>query len=334
MQMRKLGADGPDVSAIGVGAMSFTAFYGEVAEDDCHATLDAALECGITHLDTSNVYGLGRSEEIIGAHLDRYRGKGALPFRIATKAGIVRGPGSGPRKFDNSAAYLEQELDKSLKRLGLEQVELFYVHRRDHDIEIEDVTDSLVRLVQKGKIARFGFSEIAPTSLRRAAEVHPVAAVQSEYSLQTRQPELGLVQACAELGTALVAFSPVGRGLLTDRPPTPESIARSTFLSDNPRFTGDNLMRNRRASDALRNLAGDMGKPTAALAIAWLLHQGKHVIPIPGTHSPQHLRDLAAGTELALTPDILAEIDTRLPIGWAHGDRYSAAQNNGPEQYC
>ncbi|WP_292284973.1 aldo/keto reductase [Marivita sp.] len=334
MQMRKLGPDGPEVSAIGVGAMSFTAFYGDVAETDCHATLDAAIECGITHLDTSNVYGMGRSEEIIGAHLDRYRAKGALPFRIATKAGIVRGRDSGPRKFDNSAPHLEQELDKSLKRLGLEQVELFYVHRRDPDIEIEDVTESLARLVQKGKIARFGFSEIAPTSLRRAAAVHPVAAVQSEYSLQTRLPDLGLVQTCAELGTALVAFSPVGRGLLTDRPPTPESIARSAFLSDNPRFTGKNLMRNRRASDALREIATDMGQPTAALAIAWLLQQGDRVIPIPGTHSPQHLRDLAAGTALDLTPDILAEIDRRLPVGWAHGDRYSVAQNNGPEKYC
>ena len=331
MLTRTLGPEGPKVSALGLGAMSFTAFYGEVDDAACHATLDAALDLGLDHIDTSNVYGMGRSETIIGQWLDRYRGKGDLPFRIATKAGIRRDP---ERRFDNTARHLESELDGSLARLGLERVDLFYVHRRDPDLEIEEVTETLAALVAKGKVARIGFSEIAPASLRRAAAVHPVAAVQSEYSLQTRQPELGVVQACEALGTALVAFSPVGRGLLTDRPPTAESVARSSFLSENPRFMGETLARNRAASDPLREIAAEAGLPAAALAIGWLLARSGSVIPIPGTKDPGHLRDLALGAEAPLAPDLLAEIDRRLPPGWAHGDRYSAAQNVGPERYC
>ena len=332
MRKRQLGAGGPTVSAIGVGAMSFTDFYGPATEAQSHAVLASALELGIDHIDTSNVYGMGLSERVIGSFLAGRRGP--PPFTIATKAGIRRDPETGARSFDNTAAHLASELDASLGRLGVETVDLFYVHRRDPGLEIEAVTETLAGFVRAGKIGAFGFSEIAPSSLRRAAAVHPVAAVQSEYSLATRAPELGLVQACAELGTALVAFSPVARGLLTDRPPSTESVARSAFLKVNPRYTEPNLSANLWLTDRFRALAREMARPAASLAIAWLLHQGEHVLPIPGTRSPEHLRELALGASLALSADDLARIETALPVGWAHGDRYSPQQWVGPEKYC
>lgn len=333
MEKRRLGRNGPEVSALGIGGMSFSNFYGEVTQAEAHAVLDAALEHGVDHVDTANVYGMGASEAAIGSYLERY-GKGAqIPFRIATKAAITRDPETGARSFDNSGAHLEAELDKSLKRLGVERVDLFYVHRRDPRHEIEDVTETLAGFVRSGKIAAFGYSEIAPTSLRRALAVHDVAAVQSEYSLATRAPELGLVQACEATGVALVAFCPVTRALLTDAPPTPERVARSGFLSRNPRFAGANLARNVAASEPLRDLAGEMGVPTAALAIAWVLAKSPATIPIPGTRNPAHLRELVAGAETTLDAATMAEIERRLPVGWAHGARYDAAQSIGPEAY-
>ena len=334
IQRRELGRGGPEVSAIGLGAMSFAGLYGEATEPECHAVLDACIELGVDHIDTANVYGNGRSEEIIGKFLNRYRNRGDIPFRIATKASIHRDPETGERGFNNSPVHLEDELDKSLKRLGLDRVDLFYIHRRDPRFEIEEVTETLGGMVAKGKIASFGYSEIAPASLARASAVHPVAAVQSEYSLQTRQPELGVVQACSAHGTSLVAFSPVGRGLLTDNPPTVDRVNANTFFSGNPRFTGGNLERNIEASQPLRELAAEAGVSTASLAVAWVLDQGAHVHAIPGTRNVIHLRELVSGAEMTLEDDLKEEIGRRLPPGWAHGARYSMEQTIGPEQYC
>ena len=255
-------------------------------------------------------------------------------FSIATKAGITKDPDTGARIYNNSAAHLEAELDGSLARLGVERVDLFYVHRRDAATPIEEVTETLAGLIKKGKIGGFGYSEIAPSSLRRANAVHPVMAIQSEYSLAVRYPELGLVQTTAELGTALVAFSPVGRSLLTDKPHSPEKAAELPFLKVNPRFQEPNLSANIAAGEGFRNLAADMGTSAAALAIAWLLRQGEHVIPIPGTRSPEHLRQHCEGARLDLDDTALAAIEQVLPVGWAHGDRYSLAQWDGPERYC
>ena len=334
MENRRLGPEGPDVSAIGLGAMSLAGIYGAASEEEAHAVLATALDLGIDHVDTSNVYGMGRSEEMIGSFLARQGKTRDGRFRIATKAGILRNPAPDGKRFENSAAHLTAELEGSLKRLGLDCVDLFYVHRRDRTIPIEEVTQTLAGLVRAGKTRAFGFSEIAPSSLRRAAAVHPVAAVQSEYSLSTRAPELGLVQACAALGTALVAFSPVGRGLLTDHPKGAEAIAASQFLTTNPRFQAPNLAANLAQTDRFRALAAEMGTPAAALAIAWLRARGPGVIPIPGTRSVAHLRELAAGTALDLSAADLARIEAVLPVGWAHGDRYSDAQWTGPERYC
>ncbi len=326
---RRLGKTGPEVSALGVGAMSFTDAYGETTADESFAVLDAAVEAGVDHIDTSNVYGAGRSEEVIGQWI---KARGENPFKIATKAGITK-DAKGNRSFDNSAKHLEAELDGSLKRLGLERVDLFYVHRRDPRIEIEEVTETLAGLIRKGKIASFGYSEIAPTSLARAEAVHPVAAVQNEYSLQTRLPELGLLQETAARGVALVAFSSVGRGLLSDTPPDAARAAQSFFLKVNPRFTGGNLDRNVAATAPFRALAAEAGTSAAALAIAWVLSQGDHVHTIPGTRSAAHFAELVAGASMTLSDDLKREIEARLPLGWCHGARYSDAQNIGPESY-
>ena len=332
MKTRKLGQNGPEIAAVGYGAMSFSNFYGATTEENSHAILDAMRDWGVNHIDTSNIYGMGGSEDAIGSYLAK-NPEAKDFFSIATKASITR-DADNKRIFRNDRKHLEAELDISLKRMGVERVDLFYVHRRDPEMPIEEVTEGLVEIMQTGKIGSFGFSEIAPSSLRRAAAVHPVAAVQSEYSLQTRSPELGLVQTCAELGTSLVAFSPVGRSLLTDHPLTAEAVADLPFLKENPRFQQPNFDANVAATDGLRALAQDMGEPAAALANAWLLAQGEQVIPIPGTRSVAHFRECVRGAEIELSGEDIARIEAVLPIGWAHGDRYSVGQWIGPERYC
>lgn len=332
MNMRELGRGGPKIAAIGYGGMSFSDFYGPTTETQSHAILDLMRDRGINHIDTSNIYGMGASEEAIGAYYAK-NPAAKDEFVIATKASITR-DAEGRRIFRNDRAHLEAELDKSLKRMGVERVDLFYVHRRDPAMPIEEATEGLVEIMKTGKIGGFGYSEIAPASLRRAAQVHPVAAVQSEYSLQTRYPDLGLVQACAELGTALVAFSPVGRSLLTDHPLRFEAVQELPFLKQNPRFQQPNFDANIAATDRFRALAAEMGEPAAALANAWLLAQGDHVIPIPGTRSVRHFEECLRGGALSLSEDDLARIEAVLPVGWAHGDRYSEDQWVGPERYC
>ncbi|WP_095596631.1 aldo/keto reductase [Actibacterium pelagium] len=331
MQKRKLGADGPEVTGIGYGAMSFSDFYGKTTEDAAHEMLDMLREQGVDHIDTANVYGLGRSEQWIGSYLAKNPNARA-EFKIATKAAITR-DSDGNRMLSNDPAHLAEEIDKSLARMGIEQIDLFYVHRRDKRFEIEEVTETLAGFVKSGKIARFGFSEIAPSSLRRAHAVHPVAAVQSEYSLQTRSPELGLVQTCAELGVTLVAFSPVGRSLLTDAPVSFETASQLAFMSNNPRFVQPNFDANIKATDRLRKLAKEMGEPAAALATGWLLAKGDHILPIPGSRSLKHFQECLRGAELQLSASDLTAIEAALPIGWAHGDRYDEVQWIGPERY-
>lgn len=332
MRTRKLGNDGPSVGAVGYGAMSFSDMYGPTNETESHAILDACRDTGVTHIDTANVYGMGKSETAIGSYLKANPGA-RDEFIIATKATITR-DADGNRIFDNSAAHLEAELDASLRRLRVECVDLFYAHRRDPRITPEETAANLGRLVEKGKTRAIGLSEVSPSTLRRAMKIHPIAAVQSEYSLSTRFPELGLIQTCAELGVAFVAFSPVGRSLLTDSPIPPERIPHLPFLAENPRFMEPNFAENLRITDGFRSLAKDMGISAAGLAIAWLLEQGDHVIPIPGTRSVDHFRECVSGADLELTKSDLERIETILPVGWANGDRYSEAQWIGPERYC
>lgn len=329
-----LGQHGPRIASVGYGAMSLTNFYGPCDEEQAHNVLTACVDLGIDHIDTSNAYGAGTSENRIGAFLAK-QGPGADSiFKIATKAGITTHPETGARYYNNTLEHLEGELDKSLVRLGVECVELFYVHRREKERDIEEVTEGLASLIKKGKTKHIGFSEIAPASLRRASKVHHIAAVQSEYSLSTRAPELGLVQACAELGTTLVAFSPVGRTFLTDTPMSYETGQSLAFTQNNPRFMQPDYAANIVSTDKFRHYASDHGMAAATLAISWLLHQGGHILPIPGTRSVEHLAQAAAAMSLTLTTDMVAEIETILPVGWAAGDRYSTTQWIGPERFC
>lgn len=329
---RKLGHDGPTVSGLGIGAMSFSNFYGPVDEAQSHRVLDAARELGVTHIDTADIYGQGASETRIGRYL-KQNPSAKDDFHIATKGSIVP-QGAGDKRFNNEAAYLTQALDASLIRLGVDFVDLYYVHRRDTDLEIEEVTETLAGFVKAGKIGGFGYSEISPTTIRRAQAVHPIRAIQSEYSLSTRTPELGVLQACADLDITFVAFSPVGRSLLTDRPHTRAIAENLPFLANNPRFMEPNLSWNIERAAGFRALAADMGLTAAGLSISWALSQGSHVLPIPGTRSVDHLSAMVQGAERVLTTDELATVDAALPMGWVNGDRYSADQWNGPERYA
>ena len=333
MLTRRPGKFWPTISAIGIGAMSFTDFYGPTETNDAFKILRCAMNQGINHIDTANIYGMGVSESRIGEFLSTLGKKDKQFFNIASKGGIKTPPGGQPT-FDNSEEHLTEELDKSLNRLGVENIDLYYVHRREENIPIEEVVETLIKFKKAGKINQFGFSEISPVSLAKANKIHHIGAVQSEYSLSTRYPELGLSQKTSELETALVAFSPIGRGLLTDTPPTMEKVLASPFLKSNPRFLESNLRENIKAIEDFQKLSTDYGLSTAGLAIAWLLAKKKHIIPIPGTRSVTHLKEIIKGTEKKLSEEDVITIEKTLPLGWAHGDRYSTTQWIGPEKYC
>lgn len=327
MHQRTLGKDGPKVGAIALGCMSFAGFYGAATVEESHNTLARALELGVTHLDTAKIYGEGVSEEIIGSFVKNHPNR----FTIATKGGIRR---DAAQPFDNSPEYLRECLEGSLKRLGVDHVALYYVHRRDQTIAIEDVMETLVQFKQEGKIGAIGFSEIAPSTLERACAIHPVAAVQSEYSLWTRLPELGMIEACKRHGTAFVPFSPLARGMLSDVEPVPSTFQGRDIRATNPRFQVPNFSANLDRINRFKTYAHDKGLTPASLALAWVLHRGDHLIPIPGTRSVAHLADNAKAASIKLTAAEMAEIEAILPCGFAHGDRYSDAQMNGVERYC
>ncbi len=330
LEKRQLGENGPFVGAIGLGCWSFAGAYGETDQAESHRTLARGLDLGIDFLDTANVYGNGASEEVIGAFLEDHPGR----FKIATKGGIMRPPGTTERTFDNSPEHLRSALEASLQRLGVDYIDLYYIHRREQVLPIEDVMSTLVGFKEEGKIGGIGFSEISPSSLRRAHAVHPVMAVQSEYSLWSRQPDLGMVQATKDLGVAFVPFSPLGRGIFASTPPCPETFGKLDFRKNNPRFLEPNYGLNLDALAPFMTFAADKKVTPASLALAWVLHRGEHLIPIPGTRSVAHLEEDAEAANLTLSAGDLAEIDRMLPAGFAHGDRYSEAQQIGAERYC
>ncbi|MDE3079813.1 MAG: aldo/keto reductase [Paracoccaceae bacterium] len=327
MKRRELGKDGPQVSALGLGCMSFAGFFGETDEATSLACLDAAYDAGIDFLDTSNIYGMGRSERVIGTWLARRKPR----VTIATKAGIVTAP---ERRFDNSEAYLRSELEGSLKRLGVDHVDLFYIHRREQARPLEEVVAVLKALIDEGKIGGYGLSEVSPATLRRAHAVHPCRAVQNEYSLWTRQPELGMIQTCAELGVAFVPFSPLGRGVFGEVFPDPARMAETDFRRRIPRFTEPNWTHNRAAIEPFKAFARARGWSVAAAALAWVLDRGDHLIPIPGTRTAAHLSEWVTADRIVLTDEDRAEIARLLPAGFAHGDRYNDQQIIGVERYC
>ena len=322
MKTRALG--NVQVSAIGLGTMSFGGIFGATDQAESLACLDAMLDAGMTFIDTANIYGMGVSEDVIGHWLGLRKPQVA----IATKASVVN---ETPRRIDNSEGYLRTELEISLRRLKRDHVELFYIHRREYARPIEEVVSTLKRFIDEGKIGGYGMSEVAPDTLRRAHAVHPCTAIQNEYSLWTRQPELGLIQTCAELGVAFIPFSPLARGMLGD---SPMALPTDGFRSTNPRFTEPNFSANIAKINEFRAFCAARGWSTPATALSWVLSRGPHVIPIPGTRSAAHLRQFALGAEIVLTPDDHAEINRILPAGFAYGDRYADHQTQAIERYC
>lgn len=327
MKTRKLGANGPDVSAIGLGCMSFAGFFGATDLQTSHRCLDAAIDHGITFFDTANVYGPGLSEEIIGTWLKTNK----APITIATKGAITRDP---ERPVNNTEDYLRAELEGSMSRLGMDHIPLYYVHRRDPQVPITDLTGTLGRLIDEGKIGGYGLSEISPATLRLAHAERPCTAVQSEYSLWSRMPELGLVQACKELGVAFVPFSPLARGVLGEVSPTLDTMRENDIRRQIPRFSAANYPHNLAAFETFKDFARDRGWKVAAAAIAWVLDQGDHMLPIPGTRTAEHLAEWAGASEITFTDADRAEIDRLLPVGFAHGDRYTMKQLSTVERYC
>ena len=331
MEHRTLGADGPLVMSVGLGAMSFGGMYGETTEEMSRATMQKALEIGVNHWDVANIYGGdGLCEAIIGRFL-RDHPEARQKIALATKSAIVPGP---PRAINNDPDYMRGELEKSLERLNSDHVELYYIHRRDAGTPVETIIEAMGRWVEEGLIGGIGLSECAPSTLERAASVFPIRAVQSEYSLWTRQPELGLIDLCARLGTAFVAFSSLGRGMFGDTPLVPSQFAKGDFRASNPRFDHDNFPRNEEKVAAFRVLAGEMGLSTATLANAWALAKAPHIHVIPGTRSAVHLQQNAQAAGVSLSAEQIATIEAILPAGFAHGARYAPQQSVGVEDYC
>lgn len=328
MKIRKLGASGPELPALGYGAMSIGNAWGDIDDQGAAALLSALVDHGIQHVDAANIYGQGLAESRIGAWI----AKNGQKFHLATKASFMQLP-DGSRGIDNSYEHLSSELEKSLKRLNVEAVDLFYAHRRQPGLPPEALGEALDKIKRSGKAKAVGLSEVAPTTLAAVHQVTEVAAVQSEYSLATRAVELGLVQRCAELGVALVAFSPVGRGLLTDQPPSAEMAQANFFFATNPRFQPGALARNTAFLAPLRAYARDLGLSLAGLATAWTVARGEHLFSIPGTRSKAHLAELVTGATRGLSASEISEIEALAPLGWCEGERYSKAQWIGPETF-
>ncbi|WP_313079272.1 aldo/keto reductase [Pulveribacter sp.] len=324
MQQRNLGTSGPAVSALGLGCMGMSEFYGPSEDAGSLRTLARALELGVTLFDTADTYGLGHNEELLG----RFIREGGAARRgrmvLATKFGIVRAAGQYERRIDNSPAYIRAACEASLRRLGVERIDLYYCHRRDPQVPIEDVAGTLGELVAEGKIGAIGLSEVSEDTLRRAHAVHPVAAVQSEYSLWSREPEAGMLATCADLGTAFVAYSPLGRAFLTGTVKASE-LADNDFRKNNPRFAGEAGASNSRLVQALAAFAQARGLSSSQIALAWLLNKQPHVIPIPGTRRIPYLESNVRAASVRLDAGEIAELDALFAPGNVAGARYPEA---------
>ena len=319
MDSRTLGTRSPlTVSAIGLGCMGMSEFYGAGSDAESTAVLQLAVELGVTFFDTADMYGPFRNEELVGAALRPYRDK----VVIATKFGNQRGEDGSFLGVNGRPEYVHSACDASLRRLGIDTIDLYYQHRVDPTVPIEDTVGAMAELVAAGKVRHLGLSEAAPATVRRAAAVHPITALQTEYSLWSRDPEDELLDTVRELGIGFVAYSPIGRGFLSGEIRSIDDLAPDDFRRRNPRFTGENFQRNLDLVDTVRRLAEAKGCTPAQLALAWLLAQGDDIVPIPGTKREKYLRENVAAADITLTPEELAAIDAAAPRGAAAGDRY------------
>jgi aryl-alcohol dehydrogenase-like predicted oxidoreductase len=325
MKTRRLGGGNPDggleVPVIGLGCMVMPGFYGPGSEEEAIATLHRAAEIGVNFLDSSDLYGAGKNEELLGRAIAGRRDD----YIIATKFGNVRTP-EGKPAVDGRPEYVQQACEASLKRLNIEVIDLYYQHRVDPDTPIEDTVGAMARLVEQGKVRHIGLSEAAEDTVRRAHATYPITALQTEYSLWSRDVEAHMLPLTAELGIGFVAYSPLGRGMFGGGITGPESLAEGDRRRDHPRFQGEALAKNLKLLEPVRELAAKKGCTPAQIALAWVLARHEHVVAIPGTQRVEHLEANAAAADIGLSTAELAALDEAIPPGAAEGTRYPAAQ--------
>jgi len=325
MRMRRLGNSSLDASSIGLGLMSMSGTYGKSDDQECIGVIHRALDLGINHLDSSDMYGWGQNEELLGRAIKGKRDR----VLVATKFGQVRSPDGKGNLVDGRPAYVAEACDASLKRLGVDVIDLYYQHRVDPKVPIEDTVGGMSRLVERGKVRFLGLSEAAPETVRRAQAVHPISAVQSEYSLLYRQPAEETIAACRELGISFIAYSPLGRGLLSARIKQAGDMPEDDRRRQHPRFQDGNLEHNLGLVRRIEEIAREKGATPSQLALAWLLAQGEDILPIPGTKRRSYLEENVEALSISLTKDDLARINEAMPPGAAAGSRYPEAQMKG-----
>ena len=318
MKTRKLGSQGLTVSELGLGCMGMSEFYGTGDEAESIATIHRALELGVTLLDTADMYGPFTNEQLVGKAIASHRNQVVL----ATKFGVQRSEDKGFRGINGSPEYVHQACDASLQRLGIDYIDLYYLHRIDPKVPIEETVGAMAELVQQGKVRYIGLSEAAPATIRRAASVHPITALQTEYSLWSRDPEDEILPTVRELGIGFVPYSPLGRGFLSGSITSLNDLAVDDFRRNSPRFQGENFNKNLQLVERVKEIAAEKGVTPGQLAIAWLLAQGDDIVPIPGTKRRAYLEENVAAVDITLTQEELDRIDQVAPKNVAVGDRY------------
>ena len=318
MQKRRLGNEGLEVSAEGLGCMGMSEFYGSADEGEAIATIQRALDLGVTFLDTADMYGPFTNEKLVGRAIGGRRDEVVL----ATKFGNQRGEDGSYLGINGKPDYVRAACDASLRRLGVEHIDLYYQHRVDKTVPIEETVGAMAELVEQGKVRHLGLSEASPETIRRAHAVHPISALQTEYSLWTRDPEDAVLPTVRELGIGFVAYSPLGRGFLSGAITKPEDLAEDDFRRRNPRFQGANFDKNLELVERVREIAAERDVTPGQLALAWLMNQDPAVVPIPGTKRREYLEENAAASEIELSAEELERIDEAAPAGGTAGDRY------------